>query len=338
MCFITDIQINISKFSSYFSVTRHGVERRMHAKYQSYSVKIMYERDLVRKSLSTAGRRIERSRSVTDTTIRSILKETHNKSVFFARRQSVSNGTQRPSTQHVRFAEPIASTSQTDAIVEQNESELPYNQLESMDLCDYSDSTSTDESNRMIQATFVVDELHSGEAISTILQPTKIQLKPNNGTSSTFATEVLKKEPTAALVSDILMEFDPILSKSNENNTSISNVVLLSEAIKVWPSTRRPVPDLIAIGVVPHEIEPIRKTPPIYKYDYVSSHNRPHECIISNQVYRNMINTLTQTSSTANPANLLNDVDAHANADEIKIRDIDMCSLCYEHFGSLDFE
>lgn len=142
----------------------------------------------------------------------------------------------------------------------------------------------------------------------------------------------------------ILNEFDPISSNQiNTSGPSVSNVVLLSEAIKVWPSTQRPIPNLIPIGLVPCDIEPspvepIHKKPPIYMYHYVSNRNRPHECLISNQVYLNMINTLNQTTSTANPPNLLDDVDAHANADEIKIRDIDMCSLFYEHFGSLDFE
>lgn len=71
--------------------------------YSSYSVKLVYNRDLVKKSLQqVAARRVERSRSTTDSgTIRAIMKKTHKKSDCFARRPSMSS-----STRHVRFALP----------------------------------------------------------------------------------------------------------------------------------------------------------------------------------------------------------------------------------------
>lgn len=74
--------------------------------YSSYSVKLVYNRDLVKKSLQqVAARRVERSRSTTDSgTICSIMKTTHKKSEFFARRPSTSS-----STRHVRFTLPVAS-------------------------------------------------------------------------------------------------------------------------------------------------------------------------------------------------------------------------------------
>lgn len=128
----------------------------------------------------------------------------------------------------------------------------------------------------------------------------------------------VKCAETTCQTADLLDEFDPISPKQISSSPSVSNVTLLSDVT---------LPNVIDFEFDGRNIEPFHKEPALYRYNnYFRPALRSHECIISDRVYRNIINTLVSGTSTAYAANIL---DGHSDANQIEL------DFSEEHFGSI---
>lgn len=206
-------------------------------------------------------------------------------------------------------------------IVECNKTTSKSNLLDGFDpiLLQQIEPTSSVESNYIVNAHEPHDNGHQSTS-GDLIQFSGMDSLPSkkvNVAKCAETMDVVECDITTSK-SNLLDEFDPISSKQISSSPSVSNVALLSDI------TFSNVIDFEFDG---RNIEPFHKEPALHRYNYFNRPSlRSHACIISDRLYRNIINALISGTSTAYAANNL---DGHSDANQIEL------DFSEEHFGSI---